>query len=541
MIGLRYIKKYEHSQQIIMLGKTSCAPKGWMKMTFLDKMKEEMSTTTTENGALTYTTSLNANLDFFAQAGAMRNRKQDIGELFSLALNEDRKLALYNLVHLRNVRLGGLGERDAFRISFRELIKSDSELAIKLIEFIPHIGRWDDVVDLWWYAKKQSGVDFKRFEESCINFIIDSLNVDIVSHNKDEQVSLLAKWMPSESASNRTVKLQAKNLAKDLGMNKKHYRKTLSALRKRINIIETNLTEKNYDAIDLEKVPSRAMFKYRTALHTRLGERMEQYIEDVSSGEKKMNTSNMLPDEIVARGMRGGEGITRDLEVMWENLDNVLELEDNALVMADVSGSMTGKPMEVSVGLAIYTAERITGEFKDYFLTFSKNPNLIHVPSSMSLQDKITKVMRSDWGMNTDLNKAFEKILDTAVKHNIPQEEMPSKLIIISDMEFDGSHGWYYGDSLSSNKERGYTKTTHENMKDVFALEGYNLPEIVYWNVDARNENIPVRHNEFGVAMVSGFSPNILKSVIGKDILNPVNMMLDTLNKKGYEFLEDIL
>lgn len=510
-------------------------------MTFLDNMKEEMTKATTENGANTYSSTLNANLDFFAQAGAMRSRLEDVRELFVKAFAEDKRLAVYNLVHLRNVRLGGVGERDAFRSAFRAIINNDIDLAIELIQCIPYIGRWDDVVYLWWYAKNEGRI---KFEESALQWIKDNLQQDLENlSGGNNYVSLLAKWLPSQDASNKTVKKQAKLLAKALDMSNKEYRQSLSKLRKHLNIIERNLSQKEYENIELERIPSRAMFKYRTALHNHLGQRMVDYIEDVSTGDKKMNTSNMLPDEIVSKGMNywgyRSEGITRDLEVMWDNLDNVLDMEDNALIMADVSGSMSGKPMEVAIGLALYTAERIEGAYKDHFMSFSANPSLIHVPSSLSLQERINIAMNSEWGMNTDLTKAFETILDVAVKNNSAQKEMPSKLIIISDMEFDDSQGisWRWSDDEEVNK---FDETVHEDIKRKFESKGYRLPEIVYWNVDSRQNNIPVRADESGVALVSGYSPNILKTVIGKDLFNPTQIMLDTLDKEEYKFLEDI-
>lgn len=511
---------------------------GGIKMTFLDNLKEETTIGTTENGAKTFTSSLNANLDFFGQAGAMRSRTEDVGRLFLHAYSEDKELALRNLVHLRNIRLGGLGERDAFRVAFNSLMDTDAEVAAKFLNFTAFIGRWDDVVYAYEYA---SNTGNKKVKEAALDIISYQLSSDCDKVVEgDSSISLLAKWVPSTSVKSPKRKKVANMLAKDLGYgnNHKDYRKVLAVLRTQLGLVEKDLANKEYDKIDFTKLPSKALFKYRQAFMRNTPDRYFDFIERVNTGEIKLNAKNLLPYEIVRAYHTDGWVVTKDLdntlEASWKSLENYIDdAEENVIVVSDVSGSMEGDPMHVSVSLGLYSAERLKGAFKDHFITFSSKPTLVHVPSKWSLKDRISKTMQSDWGMRTNLQATFDLILDTAVKNNTPQEDLPSKLIIVSDMEFDiatRSNRWYYDEYPES-------ETNFEEAKRKFESAGYELPDLVFWNVASRNDNIPVRFNEDGVALVSGLTPTIFTSVLGSKITSPEAMMIETLNKKEYDFV----
>lgn len=509
-------------------------------MTFLDNLKEETTIGTTENGAKTFTSSLNANLDFFGQAGAMRSRTEDVGRLFLHAYSEDKELALRNLVHLRNIRLGGLGERDAFRVAFNSLMDTDAEVAAKFLNFTAFIGRWDDVVYAYEYA---SNTGNKKVKEAALDIISYQLSSDCDKVVEgDSSISLLAKWVPSTSVKSPKRKKVANMLAKDLGYgnNHKDYRKVLAVLRTQLGLVEKDLANKEYYKIDFTKLPSKALFKYRKAFLRHMPERYEEFIEKVNSGEIKLNAKNLLPYEIVRAYRTDDWGTTvkeldNTLEASWKSLEDYIgDTEENVIVVSDVSGSMTGDPMHVSVSLGLYSAERLKGAFKDHFITFSASPTLINVPSDWTLRDRIDKTMQADWGMNTNLQATFDLILDTAVKNNTPQEDLPSKLLIVSDMEYDTCTGrnisYYFG-------EPEVNKPNFEVAKDKFEAKGYKLPEVVFWNVASRNDNIPVRFNEEGVALVSGLTPTIFTSVLGSKITSPEAMMIETLKKEEYDFV----
>ena len=507
-------------------------------MNFLDDLKKETTIGKTENNAVTYTSTLNKNLDFFAQAGAIRNRMEDARSMFRMAYSEDKEMALRNLSYLRDVR-EGLGEREAFRKMMHELIEQDNVVASRFLISLPELGRWDDLVDAYYHAKTSGN---SLVAGSAIYLISKTLSEDIDNAKNGKEVTLLAKWLPSPSVSNKTRKKQANMIAHDLGFKVSKYRKLLSSLRKYIDIVETKLTERDYDNIDFEKLPSRALFKYRGAFQRNMEDEYNDFIDRVNSGEVEMNASNVLPYEII-RSYIDGIGwnlkireYNPSLEATWKSLDNVIgEVEENAIVVADTSASMAGNPWYVAESLAIYCAERLNGVFKNHFITFSSKPELIELPDGGSLKSKMEEYHRHSIVSNTNLQATFDLILDTAVKNNTPHCELPSKIIIVSDMEFDqatASNLWW-GDDIPP--------TNFEVAKEKFESKGYKLPEIVFWNVDSRNDNLPVRHNEDGVALVSGLTPNIFKSVLKDDLNNPETVMRNTLLVERYDFVKEIL
>ena len=496
-------------------------------MTFLDNLKEETTVGRTANGASTFTSSLNANLDFYAQAGSMRQYKSAIKPLFAKAYDEDRELALRNLIHLRNIRLGGLGERDAFRIAVEYLIDAKDYKAITMIaEYVGYFGRWDDLVAIM--AK-----DTKTFDIG-VEVLREQFAEDLKAMAANEPVSLMAKWVPNVSVKNAERRRMAHRIAKALGYTPRDYRKMMVKLRSYIGVLEVKLAAKDYDSINFEKLPSKALFRYRAAFNRHLGDEYQAFINAVNSGEKQMNGALMMPHEVIRAYYNGGfawnKKVDPVLEATWKSMDDVLEgIEDNAIVVADTSGSMmsgyTVQPWHIAEGLAIYTAERLEGAFKNNFITFSSRPQLITLPEHGTLYDKMKEYQTHSIIDNTNIEAVFDLILDTAVKHSTPQEDLPSKIIIISDMEFD-----ICAKNASLNN--------FEDAKRKFNAKGYELPSVVFWNVNAHGRNMPVRFNEQGVALVSGFSTNVLSAVLGEEISNPEAMMLKVLNKPEYDFIK---
>lgn len=496
-------------------------------MTFLDNLKEETTVGRTVNGASTFTSSLNANLDFYAQAGSMRQYKSAIKPLFAKAYDEDRELALRNLIHLRNIRLGGLGERDAFRIAVEYLIDAKDYKAITMIvEYVGYFGRWDDLVAIM--AK-----DTKTFDIG-VEVLREQFAEDLKAMAANEPVSLMAKWVPNVSVKNAERRRMAHRIAKALGYTPRDYRKMMVKLRSYIGVLEVKLAAKDYDSINFEKLPSKALFRYRAAFNRHLGDEYQAFINAVNSGEKQMNGTLMMPHEVIRAYYNGGfawnKKVDPVLEATWKSMDDVLEgIKDNAIVVADTSGSMmsgyTVQPWYVAEGLAIYTAERLEGAFKNNFITFSSRPQLITLPEHGTLYDKMKEYQTHSIIDNTNIEAVFDLILDTAVKHGTQQEDLPSKIIIISDMEFD-----ICAKNASLNN--------FEDAKRKFNAKGYELPSVVFWNVNAHGRNVPVRFNEQGVALVSGFSTNVLTAVLGEEISNPEAMMLKVLNKPEYDFIK---
>lgn len=481
--------------------------------TFLDALKHETSKTgRTENGAVTHVSSGNEVLNFFALAGAMRNNVEQAKTLFRAAYAEDKQLAIRALFYLRDVR-GGQGERDLFRVLFKELIRMDVYAAEKVIGFIPEYGRWDDVVSLHGFGSMRLKVVTTRMIRN--QFELDELDAD-----RGKSISLMPKWLPSENASSANSRAKARQLAADLGMSNREYRKRVVALRKHIGLLEQKMSEKEWDEVDYGKIPSQAARKHVKAFKRHDESRYEHFLESVIKGEKTMNAGTIFTYEVLDVVRKGND---KSANALWKSLPDHTN-GSNALVVADTSGSMGsarrgGGPIDVSVSLALYFAEHNTGPFKDYFVTFSEHPELVKVKGA-TLTDKLYNIGTANWGMNTDIQAVFDLILSAAKKASANAEDIPKVLYIISDMEFDSVRG-------------GTNVTNYEAAKAKFESAGFTLPHVVFWNVAARNTNVPATTADNNVTLISGLSQSTFRYVVeGK---TPMESMLDILNGERYE------
>jgi len=469
-------------------------------MSFLDILQQNTNKTRTENGAVTNRSSLNPVLDFFSQAGAMRGRVQDAVHLFQRAYIADPLLALKALFYLRDVR-GGQGERDLFRACLP--IVSADHLGHN-IQHVPEFGRWDDLFVL----------DMKDIVAVCQV----QLNADLKAMEVDGgKVSLLAKWMPSENTSSKETRTLAKSIREAFGWDAKTYRKNLSKLRKHIKLVEQKMSANEWGNIEYDKIPSQAHRKHVKAFKRHDEARYAEFIGDVQKGEKKINTSTLYTYEIFDL-VRSGEHEVAD--AMWKNLPDYTR-GTNALVLADVSGSMSGRPMSISVSLALYFAERNTGPFHNFYMTFSDIPVLAEVKGA-TLVDKLNFIQSYNVGYNTNLEAAFDAILAAAVKSGAKGDDMPKVLYIISDMEFD-------------EQMTDCDITNFESAKKKFEAAGLVLPHVVFWNVNSRQDQTPALAYDNNVTLVSGSSQSTFRyAVEGK---NPVELMEDVLNSERYAII----
>lgn len=489
----------------------------------LQELWVESQLTRTENGALTYASTGKDCLDLFASIGAMRNSSDDeIRVRFMRAFAENPDVAMKTLFFARDVR-GGLGERHVFRVILEQLAHSHSDSVKKNLRYIAEYGRWDDLLCLLETP----------CEEAALALIREQLLEDMAADADGGNVSLLAKWLPSVNTSNKETVLRGKRIARALGMRDAEYRKMLARLRSRIAILENNLREKDY-TFDYEKQPSKAMLKYRAAFHRNDGKRYTEYLNAVREGKAVMHTGTLAPYEIIHPFFQGygllygekpsvPEAENEALETAWGALEDFTGDED-ALVVMDGSGSMyyghTGvKPITVAMSLAMYFAERNKGAYKGHFITFSETPKLVKIKGS-SLLDRVRYCASFCEVANTDLMAVFRLILNAAVKNHLPQSDMPKKLYIVSDMEFDGC--LEHADS-----------TNFAAAKKMFEEAGYALPQIVFWNVESRHGHQPVRYDEKGVALVSGCTPRLFSMMMSGDI-NPYKMMIETLSAERY-------
>ncbi|MDR1942158.1 MAG: DUF2828 family protein [Endomicrobium sp.] len=446
----------------------------------------------TENGMRAMSSTLDACVDFFFKAGAMRG--QNILPVFQKAYKENTVIALQIALWLRDIR-GGAGERKLFRDIVKylsETVKkySDEEKTfLKLLDKIPQVGRFDDLLE--------TGKNYRQAAYDIIKTALENKN------------GLCAKWMPRQGT-------QANQLRKYFDLTPKEYRKLLVSL---TNVVETLMCENLWNEVQYNALPSLAFSRYSKAFRKHDGDRFSAYIESVNKGEEKINASAVYPYDIIKNLRQGNEA---EADAQWANLPDYLD-GATILPMVDVSGSMnTGAnpaPIDVAVSLGIYLSQRSKSAFKDLFLTFSANPAFQLLKGSLS--ERVKQLNNAQWNMNTDIVKAFKKLLDIARQNKVGQKDMPSILLILSDMQFDQCAE--FDDGAMQSVERNYQKA------------GYEVPKIVFWNLADRGGNIPVSFNKNGVALVSGFSPAIMKAALKNDKnFNPYSIMLQTVDIERY-------
>ena len=470
----------------------------------------------TENGAMAYRTLNSPLVELFSQIGALRPRAVDeIETKFSTAFAADPLLATKMMFYAGNIR-GGLGERRTFRICLHWLAKNFPDVVKANFNLIPHFNRWDAVFEL---------ID-TPVEEYMWDIIAQNLAIDVVAakenkiSTKKNYISLLAKWMPSETAHSKETRRLAAKAAHELNLTPRQYRKTLSLIRSEINVVETLMSAGKWDMIKYDRVPSYAMKNYKEAFKEHDPEGFGKYMLSLVKGEAKVNAATLFPYDLVHDCKR--KGYNDITEAQWKALPNYVNGENNILVMADVSGSMYGRPMETSVGLATYFAQRNHGAYKGLYMTFTSDPSFIYLDPNISLCRAIRKVEETKIGYSTDLDKAFCNILTHAIQNHVSNEEMPKALVVISDMEIDD---YFTGDAKLDFVEK---------WKNVFEWKGYTLPKLVMWNVEARNDTFLSQSED--VILVSGQSASTFKNLcMSLDGKTAWDFMLETLNDKMYD------
>lgn len=481
----------------------------------INLINNEMNKTYTLNGAVTNRTSGSFCLDLFFRAGAMRSAtEEEIAAAVVRAYAEDPVKTMKIVFFARDAR-GGLGERRFFRAAVKALASYAPAAVERNIPLFAEYGRYDDLVSLLG----------TQCERKAVEVIRERLSEDIKAMENGGQVSLLAKWLPSVNTSSASARANARTLAKRLGYTEKQYRQTLSKLRKYSDILENRLRERDY-TFDYGKQPSCAMFKYRQAFLRNDNERYTEYLNAVNSGEAKLNAGALFPYDIV-RACLGevSEQEKLTLDTTWRNLPAYGE-GGNAIAVVDGSGSMTYaprqsvRPLDAALSLGIYFAEHNKGAFADHFITFSATPRLVEIKGA-DIVEKTRFCATFNEVANTNLEATFRLILSAAVNNNVKQSEMPERMYIISDMEFDCC------------VEGGNDSTLFDTMKALYAEHGYKLPEVVFWNVNSIHENFPVKMSDTGAALVSGFSPAIFDMVASGEI-SPETVMNSVIESERY-------
>ena len=489
-------------------------------MSYLNNLKQANNYTITENGATSHASTLNGLMDLFALGGAYRSRSDDdCITLFKKAFEEDESYAMKCLYYIRDIR-GGQGERRFFRVILKWLANNHSDAVLRNMEYIPLVGRCDDLYVL----------DGTPLEKDMYKFMKKQFLLDL----NCKAPSLLAKWMKSENASSKESRRLACKTIEMFGISPKMYRKALATLRERINVLERLMSEGRFDEIEFDKIPSRAGIIYRNAF-ARNDMTKARYEAFIKSKETKVNAGALYPIDVAHRAFRASklpyDGPERlALQKYWDNLLNYYgDREENGIAIVDVSGSMTGTPMEAAVSLGAYIAEKAHGPFANHFITFSARPELVEF-NGVDITDKLNRCASADWGMNTNLEAVFDMLLKVALTNKTPQEDMPTRLYIFSDMEFDAALREYHGfwDRTPANLN---IDTLVEGIAKKWAAHGYKMLDIVFWNLNARQNNIPAIGE--GFSYISGFSPVMIEQVLsGKTGLD---LVMEKLNSERYK------
>lgn len=488
-------------------------------MNFAEALAVDATHTFTENGATAFNTTGCKLLDFFGSAGSLRNADNlRVERLFADALAEDKLLAAKALFYVRDVR-GGLGERKTFRTLLRYAAINHPEMIKSNIALVGEYGRFDDLYELVGTS----------LEADMWAYVASQLAADTQAMHDGKPCSLLAKWLKTADASSANTRKMGIATARALGMSVYDYKRNLRALRKYIDVTETKMSTRRWDEIDYEGVPSRAMMNYRNAFERHDADRYHEFINKVSTGEAKINASTLYPYDLIEAYLKESpqcrwgfdfKNLAHNdvIEAQWAALPDYVETEANAMVIADTSGSMYGRPICSAVGLAVYFAQRNKGAYHNLWMSFSRDSK-VQTLKGETLAQQLAGLDTDHWDNNTDLERAFMHVLDIAQTNQVSPDEMVKSLIVISDMEIDYCTGsWSF----------------YEEMRDRYAAAGYEIPNIVFWNVESRHDIFHVDKDRPGVQLCSGQSTATFRQLMKSVGKTPTEMIMDTLNSERY-------
>ena len=514
---------------------------------FMNGLKNANNFTLTENGGVTHKSTRSDLLDMFAMGAAMRKRSDaDVILMFRKAFAENPVYALKCLFYIRDAR-GGQGERRFFRVVMKDLATYDTDAAKRNLKFVPEFGRWDD---LYIFVGTP-------LEKDALQLMKEQLALDV----QCKTPSLLAKWLKSENTSSADSRYLANKTRVYLGMSHKQYRKTLSILRQRINVLERLMSAGRWDEIEFDKIPSRAGMIYKNAfarhdLERAKNENVQTYADFAKDTTKKVNAKVLYPYECVAEAVKaaGCSGYGYDyfgrrsnasddtnraiVNKYWDNLADYFNgASFNGLAVVDTSASMRGSdasaPINVAISLGMYCAEKAKGPFAGHYVSFSSRPQLISV-EGVDFVDKVYRIYKTNLCENTNIEATFDMLLNTAIANRCTQDDLPQNIIVISDMEFDagvGARGWNRSTGITADN----AETTMEGIARKWAAHGYQMPHLIYWNCDARQNNIPQDLGNGNVSYVSGFSPSIFQTIMsGK---TGMDLMFEKLDSPRYEMI----
>ena len=499
----------------------------------------------TENGAVGYRTTTKPLLDLNFQVSSLRAREEAyIVQEFVKAFQESPRYAVKWLFFVRDI-LQGLGERRTFRVCLKYLAVSQPKIARAVLAYVPEYGRYDDMLVL--LDTPLAGDVAALYKKQ--------LDRDLAAMEAGKPVSLLGKWLPSNNTSSKKTREYAGKLCRYFKMSQKEYRKMLAKLRAYANVVETKMSAAAWADIAYETVPAKANMLYDKAFERHDRDRRAEYLEKVLLGEGNLNTKGLMPYEIVHR-ITGKSSYYRVLqgdllsELMWkkivrEGFQNDWGFED-AIVVADGSGSMfqmasgssSVMAIEICNSLAIYFAGQLHGVFHNKAITFSDRPRFIDLKEHTSLKDKLEIMFAHNEMSNTNIEAVFDLLLAMAECEDVPREELPKQVLIISDMEFDEATASGYP---WEKKRKPVNDTLFARIAEKYEAAGYQMPRLIFWNVCGRTDTIPMVNNGEGLCLLSGFSQNAMKITADQTKKEPYEALLQVLDSPRYQAIGDAI
>lgn len=509
-----------------------------MSNVFMKELQKWGNLTETENDAIAVKSTLDSVVDLFGTIGSMRENNyhepasvnKELLPMFAKAMQENKELAMKTLFYVRDCR-GGMGEKEVFKTIMLALLELETEESYLLfknnIANIVEFGSWKDLLDIF------NRTNNSQAKLDIVDYIYDTIHTDIRLMNECKTPSLLAKWLPTINSKSKHTKLKAKNLLTLMPKLDFDYRNYCTQARKMLKIVERNIAQKTFNEINYSAVPSRCMLFNRNLFIEKDNKHFNEYLDSLQKGETKINSSVLFPSDITDAYLSKGfdwKGFSYEvdtvLEEQWKALPNYMDKPLNAICVVDTSASMFGVPMNVATALGIYIAERNPSEtYRNKCLEFSHIVKFIDFSKAKTLNEKMCCYTYQC--ADTNIEKVFNCILELAIANNLKQEDIPTHLIILSDMQFNSATGNY------TNSDRKF-KTLMEKIRDKYNQQGYKIPQIIYWNLNVRRLNFPEIAKD-GVCYVSGYSPAIMKAVLNTEMLTPLQVVKNAVLVDRYK------
>lgn len=478
----------------------------------------------TEKGSYAHSTTASPLVDLFFSGFVRGTDEEKLTKMLNNSWQCDPLMTLKMCFYARNCRGVGMGEKRTAYIAWEFLQQKFPKIWKKNLPNVEKFGSFKDLLMMTVRRLQHSNPG----DLPELGYFSDCLRCDFDALSAGKSLSLAGKWAPRQKTHFDTFKVNDKSirLPKKIAemmwpkiTNHSYlmmkYRKLCTDLNKRLKTVEPMMCDQDWANIRYSSVPSVCMKRNRKAFMKHDEERFTEYLASVKRGEQKINASVIQPHELVKACCNVSQ-VDEVIERQWEALRNKIKESctlNKTLCVCDVSGSMTCNynkgeiPIYVCLALGILTSEIVEPPFGNHIITFSERPTFHRIVGD-NLRQKIENLKNAHWEMNTNLIATFEMILNRALQYGLTQEQMPTQLLIISDMQFD--------------EAVGHQTTTHDVIREKYRQSGYQLPRIVYWNVAPNKIGFPINAACPDSLLVSGFSPSLLSCLVETGDINPL-------------------